>query len=411
MRTRHKSVALRIFYAVPDPFPAWRLDVIELFGRQLPKLGVEVTWSQRHRTVGPGGWVTYVGRPALIARCFGTNNLVAKLATGLSQAVSDLRLFLHLIVGQKYPIVQIRDRRYFAALLALIACRIRGMKFVHWCSYPFPEFEIEMGKSTSGIRRLVWLTRGYISFHFLYRFLHRAADHIFVQSEQMRSDIAHYGVNSQKMTPVPMGVPPELVHWATRQGSIESVPGRIVYIGTLARVRHLETIIEAFSIVVAHVPYARLVMVGAGDSPTETTALIRRAEELGVKNFVTFTGFVSMEQAWVWAASATVCLSPFYPTFVLRSCSPTKLVEYLAIGKAVVANVHPEQSEILRDVGAGDCVVWAASAFAERIAELLTNSTEAIRMAERGPAWVAAHRSYDRIAKVVYEKYCELAWA
>ncbi len=41
---------------------------------------------------------------------------------------------------------------------------------------------------------------------------------------------------------------------------------------------------------------------------------------------------------------------------ILRAASPTKLVEYMAMGKAVVANDHPEQKRVIEESGAGYCV-------------------------------------------------------
>jgi hypothetical protein len=40
----------------------------------------------------------------------------------------------------------------------------------------------------------------------------------------------------------------------------------------------------------------------------------------------------------------------------LNPASPTKLVEYMALGKAVVANDHPDQRMVLEQSGAGICV-------------------------------------------------------
>jgi glycosyltransferase involved in cell wall biosynthesis len=123
---------------------------------------------------------------------------------------------------------------------------------------------------------------------------------------------------------------------------------------------------------------------------------------------VQFTGFVPIEKAWSYAASAAVCMSPFYPTPVLNSASPTKLVEYLALGRPVVCNNHPEQSEIIKESGAGLCVNWGAQAFADAMVWMLEHPDEAETMAAKGPAWVAANRTYPIIAENVWRKYQEL---
>jgi glycosyltransferase involved in cell wall biosynthesis len=153
------------------------------------------------------------------------------------------------------------------------------------------------------------------------------------------------------------------------------------------------------------------VMVGEGDTPDERFALESLVRSMGLADSVTFTGFVPIEQAWDLAASASVCLSPFYPTKILASTSPTKLIEYMALGRPVVCNDHPEQSAIIRDSGAGICTLWGAEHFAEAIVSLLDYPEQAEAMAARGPGWVSAHRTYTVIARKVHARYREIVGA
>src|SRR5690606_15077241 len=85
----------------------------------------------------------------------------------------------------------------------------------------------------------------------LYRILLPGADHVFVQSEQMRRDIAASDVAPTKMTAVPMGVklaesPPD------DSGARRRIPKDepcIVYLGTLVRVRRLDFLVRVLAIV------------------------------------------------------------------------------------------------------------------------------------------------------------------
>ena len=103
----------------------------------------------------------------------------------------------------------------------------------------------------------------------------------------------------------------------------------------------------------APVPTARLYVVGRGDDPEDETFLESEAARLGLQSSVVFVGQLPQAQALRYVREADVCVSPFYPTPVLRSTSPTKLVEYMAMGKAVVANDHPEQKRVIEESGAG----------------------------------------------------------
>jgi len=105
---------------------------------------------------------------------------------------------------------------------------------------------------------------------------------------------------------------------------------------------------------------------------------------------------------------ADVCASPFYPAPILRSTSPTKLVEYMAMAKAVVANDHPEQKRVLEASGAGFCVPYEEPAFADAIVKLLQDPAMARMMGERGRRWVLEHRTYRAIADEVEIRYRDI---
>lgn len=394
---------VRLFYVAEDYFPAWRVDLVELFSRHLANQGLDLNWSQQRKDKGACARVDFKGHPAYLPLSFGRANARQKLLTLIAAHVCDLGLFMHWVFGPRYDILQARDRRYFAAFLAWLAARLRGSKFTYWLSFPFPENHHAKAAMRRGAMRHIDRLRGSLSGWFVYRFLMRRADHVFVQSEQMLDDVAAYGVPRDKMTAVPMGVPPELAEPKDDAAHVES--GLVVYLGTLARVRRMQTLIEAFAIVAERVPHARLVIVGAGPEPGEREDLEKLAESLGIRQRVEFTGFLPLEEAWGWAERAAVCVSPIFPTPALLAGSPTKIIEYMAVGKPVVANDHPDQSRVLAESGAGLCVRWGAQDFADAITRLLTDEAGAAAMGARGPAWVKTNRTYDVLAAQVMARY------
>ena len=200
----------------------------------------------------------------------------------------------------------------------------------------------------------------------------------------MREDVVAYGVPRGKITPVPMGFSPDAMARFEQLKARDAIDGLVVYVGTLAKARRVETVLEAFVLVKERVPYANLLIVGEGEKPSEQRDLENLSVKQGIDNAVRFTGFVPMEQAWQYIQEAQVCVSPFYPTFILRSCSPTKLIEYMAFSKPVVANDHPDQSRVLSDSGAGICVPWSVEAFANAIVHLLLHPDRAREMGRRG---------------------------
>jgi glycosyltransferase involved in cell wall biosynthesis len=124
---------------------------------------------------------------------------------------------------------------------------------------------------------------------------------------------------------------------------------------------------------------------------------------------VVFTGQLPRPEALRYVQDADVCVSPFYPTPVLNSASPTKLVEYMAMGKAVVANTHPEQQLLIDQGGCGYCVPYEEDAFAAAIVKLLREPEVARAMGKRGQRYVVEHRSYGVIASDVERQMLRIA--
>jgi glycosyltransferase involved in cell wall biosynthesis len=85
--------------------------------------------------------------------------------------------------------------------------------------------------------------------------------------------------------------------------------------------------------------------------------------------------------------------------------SPTKIVEYLALGVPVVANDQPDQEKVINDSGAGICCDMDLSHVATAVETILMNAELSDRMRAAGPRYIATERSYDRIAGLVAETY------
>jgi glycosyltransferase involved in cell wall biosynthesis len=236
------------------------------------------------------------------------------------------------------------------------------------------------------------------------------ADHIFVQSEQMKRDVAAEGIPEGKLTPVPMAVSLEgICSQQTEPGTRFSKDGKVVlYLGTLGKARRMDFLLRVFVQVLHLVPNAKLYIVGDSNDPDDKKALEVEALRLGISHAVVFTGFVPREEAWRYLSAADVCVSPFYPIPILNSTSPTKLIEYMAMSKPVVANDHPEQQLVISESRGGICVPYKENAFADAIVHLLSHPEEAREIGRKGKHYVVRHRTYKIIADVVENEYLRI---
>jgi glycosyltransferase involved in cell wall biosynthesis len=302
-----------------------------------------------------------------------------------------------------YDIVVVKDK-FASGLFSLLAARWAGRRFLFWLSYPFPESYLIRARDGTARYPLLYRIRGEFFRVALYRILLPAADHVFVQSEQMRRDVAREGVATHKMTAVPMGVRAESAMQPWSAGPRELIPADercFMYLGTLIRVRRLDFLVRVLAEVRSTLPGTKLYFVGGGDDPKDEQLLRDEASRLGLADAVVLVGQLPQPQALRYVREADVCVSPFFPTPILNSTSPTKLVEYMAMGKAVVANDHPEQRLVIEDSGGGYCVDWDERRFAQAIVKLLLDPEGARKMGERGRQYVLRHRAYGAIADVV----------
>jgi glycosyltransferase involved in cell wall biosynthesis len=282
-------------------------------------------------------------------------------------------------------------------------------------SYPMYESKIERlrvnGLSMGVIRYLGVALRGYLGKWLLYRLILVLSDHVFVQSLRMLEDVARQGVPKCKMTPVLMGADLEVMVASRIEPAQDlRLEGRrvIIYLGTLIRVRRIDFLFEVLARVRKRVSGCILVLAGDSVEPSDREWLRQRATETGVAADVVWTGWLPKEDGWRYVRASEVALSPFRPSFELDSCSPTKAIEYLALGVPTVGNDQPDQARVIRESGAGRCVPYSVEAFADAIVGLLEHPEEARQMGARGPSYVASHRSYEIIARELADVYAKL---
>jgi glycosyltransferase involved in cell wall biosynthesis len=394
---------MRILIVSSDTFPPIRVDVSVLFGVELAGRGHEIDWilqseaaCDRPYVARWGGGQVWVGATDLGRSLF---RRLRKHALGIG---NDFRLVSR-VRRTRYDAVEVKDK-FLAGAIAAIACRVFHTRFIYWLSYPFPEHYLLRAKDGTARYPRLYILRGLAFKWLLYRWLLRAADHVFVQSEQMREDIAAQGIPSHKITAVPMGISVEMCAavntFESRRLLPEHVPC-VLYLGALNKVRRLDFLVRAFAKVRESVPTAQLYLVGRGEDPEDEAFLKHEVVRLNLESCVVFVGQLPQPEALQYVVEADVCASPLYPTPILRCASPTKLVEYMALGKAVVGNDHPEQKRLIEESGGGLCVAYDEQAFADAIVTLLQNPKTAQFMGERGRRYAIEHRSYAVIADAV----------
>jgi glycosyltransferase involved in cell wall biosynthesis len=392
-----------------DKFPPFRVDVAVLFGKEFIQSGHEIHWLLQSEADCSKSYTTqWRGNQIFVGTTDNGKSTLNRIKKYLLRYLHSLRMF-PLAWQNQYDFIQVKDL-FMPAVLAIILSKVKKIPFYFWLSFPFPESHLFSYKSKTSKFRKFHLLNGIFTRILLYKIILPAADHVFAQSEQMKSDLMVEGIQGEKITPVPMGIEvndADLVSEQMLQLQNDSEK-KILYLGTMVRVRRLDFLLRVFKLIQKEEIPSKLYMVGDSDNPQDLIWLKEIAENLGISKKVIFTGNLPRKEAFEYVRQADVCLSPFAPIPILNSTSPTKLVEYLYWGKATVANDHPEQRRVIAESGSGICVPYDEKAFADAVITLLKNDALARQMGRDGRAYMLAHRDYSIIAARLEETYSEL---
>jgi len=394
-----------ILFVVRDALPPIRADVLTLFGSALRRHGVATD------LVGQGGSGDAAPWPA------GGMHVVGSLDSRLWSVCAPLWDLLGLARALRRgrpDCIQVRDK-IASGVLGRVVAALLGVPFLYWMSFPIVEgYETRRDDVRRQGRTLAWLghaLRARAARRVLRRLVLPGARHVFVQSDAMADWLAAQGVPRARMTAVPMGVDVRLFDRARiAPVSDARLAGRrvVLYLGRVARSRRSDFLLDVAALLRAHEPRVLLVIAGDAPSDDEMAWMRREIAARRLQDHVLLTGWLPQRVALGYAVRAEVGLSPIPRGTLFDVSSPTKLVEYLALGIPGVANDIPDQKRVIDESGAGLCVPMEPVPFATAVLQLLNDELLAAELALRGPAYVKSCRTYDILGNNVAKIYNQI---
>jgi glycosyltransferase involved in cell wall biosynthesis len=214
-------------------------------------------------------------------------------------------------------------------------------------------------------------------------FAYRHADLIAVPSPGFRRALLDRGEAPERVMLVPHGVDPArfpLDH------SIEPVPGRVVYCGTVGMGHATSTLIEAARTLQGTGGSYDFLIVGDG---AERPELAARAQGL---DCVRFAGRMPRSQLPALLATAQVTVATQRDVPMLADALSTKVLEYMAAARPVVGAVSGWTAEVIESAGAGIvCPPEQPRALAQAIEDLAADPAGARAMGLSGRRYVERH--------------------
>jgi glycosyltransferase involved in cell wall biosynthesis len=126
----------------------------------------------------------------------------------------------------------------------------------------------------------------------------------------------------------------------------------LIYPGSIASRYGLDVAIRALPLLVARIPGIRLLIVGR--QPEAMAQLASLANELGVSSLVAFRPAVPVTQVPQLLARADVGIYTALPDAHMSIATPTKVLEYAAMGLPIVTS----RLKVLEDIFTDDCVMF-----------------------------------------------------
>jgi D-inositol-3-phosphate glycosyltransferase len=222
--------------------------------------------------------------------------------------------------------------------------------------------------------------------------------------------VSHYGAAADRIAVIPCGVDTELFapgdQAAARAALRLDARPRLLYVGRLAPIKGLETLLDSMARLRARGSDAQLCIVGGDADETldgHEGELRARLNRLDLGDSVTFVGAQPQARLrdWYVAADATV-LPSYYESFGMVA------LEAMACGSPVVASRVGGLQTTVRDRVTGLLVPdHDAGALAATLEDVLDDADLRWRLGREGVRWAAQHR-WPCVAEAVCREYAGL---
>lgn len=394
------------------PYPTSHSQLKEVYAKYFTTRGHEITWIMPSEMKLDRSKMCYWhGVRIFVTPTISRSSFYKKVVNYFFDTIETIRITLRLIKTEKFDIIIVRNEILPGILAVYIKMRYK-IPFCYQLASYFAEETIFNAKIGALKPSFLYHLKGKIEY-IICKFIIRKANFIFPISEWMKQDMAKKGIPAKKMMAFPLGVSNSFYTQEVSRDDIKKKfklnnPPTIIYLGTLNKIRNLDFLIRAFARAKKKVPNAKLLMVGAGENEDDLLQLKKLSQDLNLSENIIFTGHIPFSQVPEFLAAAMIGVSPIPPLNVFQVSSPTKLIEYMAMGKPVIGNDIADQKDVITKSGGGICTKYDEKEFARAIIYLLLNPEEAKEMGKKGYEWVEKNRDYKILAERLEKKYYEI---
>ena len=273
-----------------------------------------------------------------------------------------------------YDLVHVHNMPDFLVFSAFLA-KLRGARVVLDLHDPSPEvFITKFGPKSPLVRFLYFFEKLSIGFSDLVLTPNKAFERLFLARNKNRRVAVIMNAPSEKIFPLRSPI--------VRKESAER-PFVLMYHGTLVERHGLHLALEAFDSLEASIPNLRFHLYGA-ETEYLTEEILPLIKRLGLEKRVLYFGEKSLDEIALAIAGSDLGIIPNLKTVFTEINFPTRIFEYLALGKPVVV----PSTEGIRDYfDEGNMFFFEAGyaeSLADRIKEIYRSPEETYYQVVRG---------------------------
>lgn len=284
-----------------------------------------------------------------------------------------------------------------------------GLKYARSCGVPFV---LEYNGSE------VWMSRNWghplryerLS-EMIESFVLRNADLVVGNAEAFKKELEERGVNSNRILIIPNGVDPDRFSPTIIDGTpvrdqlhVKDSEVLVSFVGTFGPWHGAEVLAKSIKETISQNRNIKYMFVGTGERMSCVKGIV--SDDDVVDNTI-FTGFVSRDMVGSYMAASDILVSPQVPNpdGTPFFGSPTKLFEYMAMGKAIVASRLDQMGRILKD--GEDAVLFHPGdphSLSMAIISLASNKGLRDMLGQNARVKVINQFSWDRHIQLIMEK-------
>ena len=267
-------------------------------------------------------------------------------------------------------------------------------------------------RSIDVLHRLVpWRSLAVVT-RVLERYIYRHVDAIFPVTLHLQNYILSYNVPKSRIRVLPSGVDTQMFSPGPgnmelrRQWGIGPEDPVLLFMGTIYKFSGLDRIITQFPKLLSRHANVRLLIVGCGEDEERLKQLSVQA---GLSRHIIFGGLHPYAALVDIIRSSDICINPFELNGITRDILPTKLFQYLACGKPVIATELPGTIPFLSGPDHG-MVYCSLDAFGDCISDLLDSPSRRERLGQSGIEVTRAKYEWKQIAETMVSWIAENPW-